>query len=492
MARIIAGALTKGVELTVASDNPVTVAAGASILTGDLLGLNGTGGTAWDISNLGAVKAATTAISIAGAGTVHNGDATHASALAEAAGQGILIGGAGTVTNDGTVTATGSDSMGVLVQAGGSVENRATGNISGIHFGVNIAGASGQVTNLGTITGTEQWTGAGVALDNGGTVVNGAEGGTTARITGGSGAGVFITGGADDSVVNFGTIVGLGDAGRGVALWSGGTITNGSATSAGATIYAAQTGIEVFGGAGTVINHGSVRGDSSKGDPSSGVYLGAGGTVSNGTGGQIVGGFQGVRIAGAAGVVTNSGTISGGANNGILFDLGGSVTNAAGGLITGGVRGLSFFGSMFRSSVTNDGTITGIIGIQMPVIGATLVNGGSIVGTGGYAVVGTSGNNLVVVRPGAEFEARSTSSASAPACCAWRPAPPRERCPALAPSSWVSTWWRWNPAPRGALPATSPASAAPSCCAASTRAMPSICNPSPRPCQVLRTTATRT
>jgi hypothetical protein len=409
MARIISGALKNGVALTAASDNPVTVAAGASIATSDPIGLNGAAGTAWELTNLGLVKATTTAIKVAGTGTVHNGDAAHASALAEASMQGILIVGTGSVTNDGTVKATGPGSIAVRVQAGGVVENRATGTISGIYYGVNIEGASGKVENLGTITATEQSGGAGVELDNGGTVINGAADNFTASIVGGNAAGVYIIGGTKDRVQNFGTIEGLGDAGTGVALWSGGTIEN----AASASITALHNGIGVVGGTGSVVNAGTIIGSGSKGYQSFGAYLGAGGSVANDASGMIVGGSQGVWVEAAEGTVANSGLIRGVGSIGIQMDKGGTVTNAATGVIRGATRAINFSGSEV-ARVVNDGVITGDVGIAMPGDGATLINGGTITGTGGTAVGGSFRNDLIVVKPGATFNGKVDLNGSLP------------------------------------------------------------------------------
>ena len=85
------------------------------------------------------------------------------------------------------------------------------------------------VTNLGTVTATgNQFPGA-IYLALGGSVTNGSESATTASVTGfGTNAGVAIVG-APGTITNFGSIDG-GAQQRGVRLYDGGTLVNGSNT----------------------------------------------------------------------------------------------------------------------------------------------------------------------------------------------------------------------------------------------------------------------
>ena len=86
---------------------------------------------------------------------------------------------------------------------------------------------------------------------------------------------------------------------------------------------------------GTFINEGSVMA------PVQGIRLGtnagsAGGTVENHVGATITGGTNAVVIGGStggAGTLVNAGTITGGSVDGVAFSFGGSVTNELGGLI---------------------------------------------------------------------------------------------------------------------------------------------------------------
>src|ERR1700692_301953 len=68
----------------------------------------------------------------------------------------------------------------------------------------------------------------------------------------------------------------------------------------------------------------------------------SGGSVTTQAGGPISGSY-GVRMIGAAGSVTNAGTISGSTSAAIYLRSGGSVTNQAGGTISG-IDGVRIFG----------------------------------------------------------------------------------------------------------------------------------------------------
>src|SRR5438045_3278472 len=59
-----------------------------------------------------------------------------------------------TVSNLGTVESIGSQGLGIILQAGGSVTNAASALIAGSQSGVTINGAAGTVVNNGTISET--------------------------------------------------------------------------------------------------------------------------------------------------------------------------------------------------------------------------------------------------------------------------------------------------------------------------------------------------
>ena len=331
--------------------------------TGAVLGTTGDGG---DVAiNDGSITFIGTFAAITlDTGTVQNGWNGPATALVSGVAGGVALLTGGLVQNGGTIIASGSDTVGVFLGAG-TVDNGQIGDtgalISGTADGVVITGA-GTVDNDATITG--------VASDavylGSGNVTNGQLGDATALIDGGpSDNGVWIGAGIG-TVANFGIITGGGAAG--VFLQDGGTVANGAASDTAALISGPFEGV-LLEGPGSLLNYGTVQangattrrdrrlpvgrrhdreperrgGDRSgnSGAPSSrarqvivsnlgsieasdtaglGVDLTVGGTVINGlTAGStatISGGFDGVRISGgvpgAGASVQNDGTIIGG------------------------------------------------------------------------------------------------------------------------------------------------------------------------------------
>jgi len=196
---------------------------------------------------------------------------------------------------------------------------------------------------------------------------------------------------------------------QGITLGSAGyysplTITSGGAVVSGGTadaIYGPS------GGAGTVINAGSVVATGTH----TGIDLKGGGTVANS--GYVYGGMAGVYVTGAAfsgaGTVTNTATIvSGGA--GVSLTNGGIVRNDTGtALIAGTAYGVHFSQSYIKQLI-NFGTVAGTgtnglgvyVGGGFGIDGATVVNHGTIIGAGGTAVAfgaAANGSNRLVVYP---------------------------------------------------------------------------------------------
>ena len=115
-----------------------------------------------------------------------------------------------------------------------------------------------------------------------------------------------------------------------------------------------------------------------------------------------------VNATGVVGTLTNLGTVkaTGISGTGVYLDAGGIVTNSisgsAGGYISGAGVGVKLGGA--TGTVVNSGTIAGGSGI---VIGnatlATVTNAGTISGTSGTAVSLGGGTNRLIVDPGAVF-----------------------------------------------------------------------------------------
>ena len=157
------------------------------------------------------------------------------------------------------------------------------------------------------------------------------------------------------------------------------------------------------GAAGSVTNSGSISG-------ANGVALAHGGSVANNTGGRITGVNNGVYSeAGFAGSVTNSGSItSGTAGSGVDLGGGGSLTNNTGGSITGGAFGVFTNGGL--GVVANSGSISGIQGVHLAAGGTVFNQGASISGqTAGVQVFNAAGTIL----NSGQISATGTGSAAA-------------------------------------------------------------------------------
>src|SRR4029077_18886344 len=110
---------------------------------------------------------------------------------------------------------------------------------------------------------------------------------------------------AGGTIVNYGTILGINNYASGInAGFSTDLIVNGGIYNTTALIEGWLNGIDQFSSAGTVVNFGTV--ESTNGD---GVYLQAGGTVTNYGSGLITASTVGVHSGGAVTTVVNSGTI---------------------------------------------------------------------------------------------------------------------------------------------------------------------------------------
>ena len=188
------------------------------------------------------------------------------------------------------------------------------------------------------------------------------------------------------SVVNAGTIVASAPGGNGIDLAAAGSIANSG------LIQGYNNGIQIMGGKGTVSNGGTIDSSPTKivpGSPNNlydGIYLGAGGSVTNLNAGTIYGGIGGIDIAGGLGSVNNSGliettTLQG---NGIALENGGTVNNAGTTGIYGDFSGVSVYGG--AGVVTNNAMIDAF---GLNGYGVYLAAGGTVTNMASGSVIGS-------------------------------------------------------------------------------------------------------
>ena len=357
-------------------------------------GVKGTGASV-NITNSGTVRGTATSGANGGVFFTNGGTVSNSGASSYIFGHyGVLItGAAGTVSNAGTIQ---GNYGGVALESGGSISN--SNRISAYYTGIIGYNTSIAVSNIGTVISTGGNFTA-VYLYAGGSVSNGDSSHTAALIQGGNG---IQMAGAAGSVSNFGTIKSTN--GYGVYLRASGSVTNGDSSHTGALIQAYDNGIVMAGptGSGTVSNFGTIKSANGVG-----VYLYNGGVVTNsGSSSYIGGGGQGVHIKGGAGTIINAGTIIDGILGGIFLDNGGSIANSGSASLIKGAKGITAAGA--ASVITNSGTIVAT-GTNTPGIvfsgtfNNTVTNGGTIIGNGGTAVAFGSGNDKLILQAGYKF-----------------------------------------------------------------------------------------
>ena len=293
--------------------------------------------------------------------------------LAQGTITGLTLGvlGNGTVINAGTIAAGSTAFDAVSLQAVAS--NRVVVDPGAVFVGTidggNTIGAGlTSALEFATGTGTGTFAGLGshyvdfaqVSIDAGATWLAASANSLAAHQTLTDAGGLTASG----TFANAGLILGASGAGYGIAL-AAGTLTNS------ATILAAAAGV-IAGSAGTLVNGALISA------AQTGVFVN-GGSATNRSGGEILGGLVGAAVAQASATLVNAGYLSGN-HAGVFVQSGGVVVNAAQATITGGTDGVAGAG--------------------------TLVNAGTIaaVTAGQFAVSLQSGaGNRLVVDPGAVF-----------------------------------------------------------------------------------------
>jgi hypothetical protein len=327
---------TAGLEITLATENPVDITSTGRIVTTGLYAIEDTVQAVDAITNSGKLQGQY-GVDVYGAGS----PIVNYGSIAGTAGDGVFFIDSGTLTNGSTTDKTASISgsaaalgirgstrpdtvtnYGSLVSANKAVSDTGTtlltvnnyGKISGTNGGGIVTDGTLSLSNFGSITG-------GSYAYEGGKIVNGSTTDTTASITGGDA--IFIGGTTATTVTNFGNVEGA-DTSDGDGITSNGsapiTIVNGTATDKTASISGGFDGIATIGRT-VLTNFGSIKGSNG------GVVLGNGGSVTNGSAADTTASIAGgVRIdGGPSNSLTNFGTIT----NGAFVESGGTVTNGS-------------------------------------------------------------------------------------------------------------------------------------------------------------------
>ncbi len=331
-------------------------------------------GASWTLTGANTTAVLTNASTLSNSGTLTNtGSFTNSGSFVNT----------GRLIETGALTNTGRIDGKVELAGAGSLDNQASGVIVSATTAVESGGAAHILSNAGSIQGV---TGV-VFSDTGGTFDNTLY--NSGTITGTGGTAVQFGAGSDMLVLQVGGVFdGVVSGGAGVntlVLANGATSVTGLGSqyvdfqivSIATTTNATLTGYNSVGVGETLSNGGTLT---------------VAGTLAN----------QGsILNAGAlevSGLLTNSGAISGGAK---LSGAGAFDNQAGGSLVAGGVAVSATGGAHL---VSNAGSIQGSTGIVFSDAGGTfantVVNSGSIVGTGGTAVQFGAGADKLVLQVG--------------------------------------------------------------------------------------------
>jgi hypothetical protein len=262
--------------------------------------------------------------------------------------------------------------------------------------GTNTFGSTTTITNSGTLNVAGTLVNAGQISGSGyslllspGAYLKNLNSGTITSSGTGSGSNPVVTGlaGGAATITNLGTIINP-DPGVGIYLRAGGRVTNG-ATNDTTALISSLTPIYTHSGPLTVANFGTIDGPSINSLYGIGIGGGLGGVIVNGAVGStaalIRGGVYGIRMSGGITTITNFGTILSTVpafSTGVALAAGGTITDA--GTIEGGAAAISFGSGANNLLVLENG---------YKLIGEVVGAGGSSTNT--LELLGTSSANAV-------------------------------------------------------------------------------------------------
>jgi hypothetical protein len=342
-------------------------------IQGDRIGVYASSMASAGVYNAGQIAGSFAGVALLGGGYVIN-NGPSATILGE--GYGVKIaGGAGYVYNSNGIF--GFEHDGVYLAGGGTVVNAPSAAIVGYDAGVVIGrydagnqNTANSLFNAGFIGASGDY-GTGIVMLAGGTITNAA----TGQIKGGEGIFLYAPESSSNAIVNAGSIIGytsngvliVGDGATGLYNQMGGSIIG--------TIGVQTDAFQV-----SIRNAGSISGNIA-GIAANDVVA----TISNLAGGVITGGTYGISGVGYGVSVSNAGSIFGGAIGIFIHNTEyAAVTNLAGGTIMGGAYAGIYLRDLFQGSIINAGSVSGpVFGARlfdMYQANVTNQHGGTIIG----------------------------------------------------------------------------------------------------------------
>jgi antigen 43 len=243
-------------------------------------------------------------------------------------------------------------------QVGLNTGTLGSSNVQTNEYSLFMIGANDTLINTSAILDSGGGGNAGVGIRGTNEVITNQVGGIIAGYSADTSG--ILGYGAGASITNFGLIASGGGGATAIVLNNGGFVSNAS------TGTLSGSGIFMQSAAGTVVNAGKIFGGSTYGGITyGGIDLTDGGLITNLSGGTITanGAAYGVQITGAAGTVTNAGTIDGGTGYAVELaaDFANRVIVDQGAVFRGTVSGGSAVGgsTLELASSASKGTLSG-------------------------------------------------------------------------------------------------------------------------------------